>query len=309
MSTAPQFVSGTTASQLGRMACALSLVCHLTFAITLALTVVSGQHPQVVPLAVSSFVEPAEVDARLERFESLNVQTEPLKDTPWEATSGSVGDSSPVVLPEMVESFVEENTALAHLSQVVAVGGTGVGEEGEGAGGDTGPGSFFGLRPLGGKTVFVVDASQSMNHPHPAPAGTRFRRVKLELLKTIGEMPPEEQFFIMFFNDQAVPMPAQQLMEATPEAQQAYLRWMVDVPAQGKTKPLQALLLALQLRPDTIYLLTDGDFPLKISEIVTKANTSGTAIHTIGFGDNTGEEVLKAMARQNGGRYRFISEQ
>ncbi|MFG0334727.1 MAG: VWA domain-containing protein [Maioricimonas sp. JB049] len=195
-------------------------------------------------------------------------------------------------------------------------GGGGAGSlRGQGSGQGTGQGagdgegsSFFGLNAPGRKFVFVVDGSGSMNRPFPGPAKTRFGRVKLELIRTIQQMNEEQQFFIIFFNDNAIPMPATRLMEAVPSAQYNYLRWMTAVEATGMTEPESALMLALRLRPDVIYFLTDGAFKYRVIKRVREANRGRVSIHTIGFGDDEAEKFMKQIASQNYGTYQFIPE-
>src|SRR5690606_18314104 len=174
-------------------------------------------------------------------------------------------------------------------------GGQGQGEAtGQGRGGGSGAGegaaeggAFFGLAAEGRRVVYVVDAPRSMNHPHPGPMKTRFGRVKLELIRSIGAMTPEQEFFIIYFNDQAWPMPATTLMLAVPSVRARYLRWAVEAKASVTPDPEQALLAAVSLRPDVIYFLTDGDFQPRIVERVRRANQrSQVKIHTIGFGDD-----------------------
>jgi hypothetical protein len=137
--------------------------------------------------------------------------------------------------------------------------------------------------------------------------------VKLELLKCVTQMSPEQQFFIVFFNDEAHPMPANRLMEATPDAQRYYLRWMAGMKGGGMTEPESALLLALQLNPDVIYFLTDGAFKFRVVGRVHEMNRGGITIHTVGFGDKTGfggdgaERFMQMIADQNGGTYQFVS--
>ena len=173
-------------------------------------------------------------------------------------------------------------------------------------GGEPGNPAFFGIHLKDEDAVFVVDGSLSMNYPHPGPSKTRFGRVKLELLKTIANMSDEQKFFMIFFNQNAVPMPADRMMEATPGSQQRYLTWMTQLKAAGQTNPEQALLLALYLQPDVIYFLTDGDFDYKVVPTVTQANSKSIRIHTIGFGDDRGEKFLKEIAKFNNGTYRFV---
>jgi len=180
--------------------------------------------------------------------------------------------------------------------------------EGDGDGeGDGNGGTFFGLTAEGRRVVYVVDASRSMNHPHPGPMKTRFGRVKLELVKSIGAMAPEQEFFIVYFNDQAWPMPATSMKLAVPSARQRYLRWAVEAKASGTTDPEQALLIALRLNPDVIYFLTDGAFhPTVVDHVRAANNRERVTIHTIGFGDDGGEVLLKEIAFQNWGTYQFI---
>lgn len=183
--------------------------------------------------------------------------------------------------------------------------GTGMGS-GTGSGIGRGKGGFFGLKVKGKSTVFVVDASRSMNLPHPGPSHTRFNRVKLELVRTISSMSENERFFIIFFGDQAYPMPANRMMEAEAPARRRFLSWMQGCQAVGRTFPQQALLLALQLEPDQVYFLTDGEFDYNVVPTVTAANSEGVPIHTIGFSDDRGENLLLEIARRNKGTYTYI---
>jgi len=192
--------------------------------------------------------------------------------------------------------------------------GTGKGNgNGSGTGSGTGNGDgkgksgFFGLKVKEKSTVFVVDASRSMNLPHPGPSHTRFNRVKLELVRAISSMTENEKFFIIFFGDVTFPMPADYMMEATPQVRRRYLAWMASAMAVGNaTIPDQALQLALQLGPDQIYFLTDGEFRPMVVPAVTAANQKGIPIHSIGFSDNRGENVLLEIARLNNGTYTYI---
>src|SRR5690606_33907931 len=103
------------------------------------------------------------------------------------------------------------------------------------------------------------------------------------------------------FNDRALPMPSSTAVRATRSAQEKYLRWAAEFRADGFTNPEQALALALNLRPDVVYFLTDGRFPAKIVDEVTRANRTGVKIHTIGFADDEGEDLLRAIADHNWG--------
>ena len=68
----------------------------------------------------------------------------------------------------------------------------------------------------------------------------------------------------------------------------------------------EALKKALELKPDVIYLLTDGVFKPDAVDEVTKLNTHGVSIHTFCIGDAAGEGLVKAIASKNNGKYMFV---
>ncbi len=222
--------------------------------------------------------------------------------------------------------------------------GSGLGRgQGQGIGAGRGDGkSFFGLAAEGKSFVYVLDCSLSMNHPHDSESKTRFRKMKLELANSLKHLKPEQDFFIVFFNHEAVPMPADRLVSAAPENQQHFLSWVDQVPAMGDTDPTGALSVALKLRPDVIYFLTDGCFNGPANEIVRSIQQSRTVINTFSFefgltekqqaglelmrqkksnaamtklGESTyrqmreiltAEQVLQGLAQHNGGKYYVI---
>jgi len=186
--------------------------------------------------------------------------------------------------------------------------GAGMGN-GVGDGVGDGDGAYFGMKSDRKSFVFVVDASSSMNRPYPGFTKSRFGRVKLELLKTISQMTPEQKFFVIFFSEDAYPMPARDLVSASPGNQQLYMRWVAEAKALGNTNPEHAIIAALKLKPETIYFLTDGNFNYKTVKAAKRYNLTKIPIHTIGFGDNTGEDRMKEIAQESGGTYRFIPEE
>lgn len=203
-------------------------------------------------------------------------------------------------------------TGLGRRVRTLAARGDGDGAgSGTGTGTGVGPGSgpgFFGIQPPAAtRVVFVVDSSRSMNHPHDSPAKTRFRRVKLELLKCILEMKSDQSFYVVFFSNETTPMPAASLQPARPGVRDPFLKWVGEAPSGGgPTNPLGALELALRLQPDVIYFLTDGEFDGRINRRLLALEQRQTVIHTFAFGETLGEEVLKTLAAHNRGKYQFI---
>lgn len=203
--------------------------------------------------------------------------------------------------------------------------------------------SFFGLRPVGRRIVYVLDCSRSMNHPHDTEAKTRFKRMKLELIKSIQGMGPESEFYLIFFNDFAIPMPSPVPVQAAEQPKLKYLYWMKDLKADGNTEPRLALQHALRLQPDIVYFLTDGSFTYRVQQDLLSLPSSKTEIHTFAFDapftdnmrraynrllddDRTGaretagsrsdyrklveafssHDFMKRMAKRHGGRFRLI---
>jgi hypothetical protein len=187
-------------------------------------------------------------------------------------------------------------------------GGSGGGGNG-GSGGGSGGGmksSFFGIHADARRVVYVVDASTSMNRPYDGEAKTRFGQMKLELAKSILSLKPEQQFFIIFFNEHPIPMPANGMANAIGENQQQYLTWMASVPATGLTDPRPSISQAMSLNPDVVYFLTDGAFPRDVQSDLSKLKQRSVQINTIAFGDIKAEKSLKPLAMRNGGRFAFV---
>lgn len=298
--------AGTLSAVIG------SAIVHVVLIAVLSFILLPLPQPESLHVVQTTFSDPADKPPALLQIENekpveqmelhasqsflTSVDTSPATAKPFNESVALHREMSFTGLPtaslgEGVEALVE----VAGASPVVGP-----------PGGKPGEPSFFGIDLKDEDAVFVVDGSLSMNYPHPGPAKTRFGRVKLELLKTITNMSEEQKFFMIFFNQNAVPMPAERMMEATAGSQKRYLTWMTQLKAAGQTNPEQALLLALYLKPDVIYFLTDGDFDYKVVPSVTQANQANIRIHTIGFGDDRGEKFLKEIAKFNDGTYRFV---
>jgi hypothetical protein len=97
-------------------------------------------------------------------------------------------------------------------------GGDGEGDgEGNGRGGRPGGDMFFGIAAGGRKIVYVIDCSGSMLAPHFSEDKTRFQRLKREMHRSIDALPRDREFFVIFFSDSSLPMPAKSLQPASKE--------------------------------------------------------------------------------------------
>ena len=95
-------------------------------------------------------------------------------------------------------------------------------------------------------------------------------------------------------------------LTGTVDNKRQHLEWVVKVQGGGGTDPREALKLALGLKPDVIYLLTDGVFDPKVAAEVTKLNRQKVSIHTFCFGNDSGESLLQETARKNNGTSKFV---
>jgi hypothetical protein len=177
-------------------------------------------------------------------------------------------------------------------------------EDGETAAAST---EFFGVGGYGQSFVYVVDCSDSMNE-----AG-KFDRARYELMQSIEQLASDQRYFVIFFNDGAHPMDANELVLATKKEVARTAEWVGYVEARGGTYPLPALLFALSLRPDAVYFLSDGQFdPMTIAQIRYRnrpnyrLGTQPIPIHTIAFVDRATERLMRAIAGNSGGEYRFV---
>jgi hypothetical protein len=66
--------------------------------------------------------------------------------------------------------------------------------------------------------------------------------------------------------------------------------------------------MAIRMKPDAIYLLTDGEFDTGVIEkvIAAQPQSKKIPIHTIAFESQAGEATLQTISRVTGGTYRHV---
>ena len=214
-----------------------------------------------------------------------------------------VTDTFSSEMPELrLPAPAEENSNVKSKSGSSKRGrGRGKGDkDGDGHGGT----SFFGKTLAVDSIAYVIDASGSMQ-------GARFRRARQELVKALKEMRPEQQFYIVFYTDQTYPLywpnSVAELQAATPFNLQKTGLWLEKAQTSGGTEPQQAMRIALALKPDVVFLLSDGDIPAATRAIVLQENAR-SVIHTIALGSNKGAVVMNQIAAENNGEFKFIPD-
>jgi len=163
------------------------------------------------------------------------------------------------------------------------------------------------------QVVFVIDRSGSM-------AGT-FDLVRLEMLRNIGRMRPEQEFHVILFAaDRPIEGPARRLVSATRANSIAAADFLVGVKAEGRTHVLPALRRAFAVlgpsgkKAKLIYLLTDGVFTddanEKVLDVIRRLNADRSVhINTFLYGHRPpdAERIMKRIADENVGRYKYVT--
>jgi hypothetical protein len=183
------------------------------------------------------------------------------------------------------------------------------------AGGGNAAASLFGITGNGNRIVYVVDRSDSMN----GNGGRPLLAAKRQLIESLGALKPSQFFQFVLYNDQARPYQnsaaagAVQMIQAEPAAIASARAYIESVSAFGGTNHSDALRLALRMRPDIIFFLTDGLIPSlsirELDEIARIANSYGTTIHGIEFGTSPTADpssFVPRLAANCGGKYRYF---
>src|SRR6185312_3379320 len=97
-------------------------------------------------------------------------------------------------------------------------------------------------------------------------------RAKIELRKSILRLQSPQRYKVIFYNDQPVPISGELPNSADQESKNQLIHWLRAIEPDGGTDPRAALALALALRPDAIFLLSDGEYPERTAESIARKN-------------------------------------
>lgn len=170
--------------------------------------------------------------------------------------------------------------------------------------------SFFGSYAQGGKFVYVIDSSRSMK-------GDRWSVARQKLIESLKTLEKGQEFFVicfdeqtsLLFNCQPQEMEFKKVNDVVIERVSRWLRSRTLGPA---TMPAQALQLALAMRPDAIFILSDGELqddsiPMLRMINVDAGSKHKTPIHAIHLISEQGMETLKQLAVENSGSFRHVA--
>lgn len=172
----------------------------------------------------------------------------------------------------------------------------------------------FGAAGSGNTFVYVFDRSASMEGFQGRPIAA----AKRELIKSLQHLESTNQFQIIFYNDRTTvfnPRAPQnaRLLFGDESNKRAAERFVGSIVANGGTRHLEPLKMALSLSPDVIFFLTDADEPqLTTTELnaVSQLNERvGATINAIQFGAGPfqgDDNFLVKLARRNNGQHVYV---
>ncbi len=177
-----------------------------------------------------------------------------------------------------------------------------------------GTAKFFGLQASGNEFVFVVDSSRSMDESR------KWSRATTELLESVERLGKNQTFCVFFFdrdvhlmfNEKASKLA---MVPATERNKTKLRRWIKSISFGGDTRPLSSMRFALNMKPDAVFLLSDGEFHDDTVSFLRAANLvrdddgethAKTVIHTICFQSEAGRTTLEVIAKDHAGTFRFV---
>ncbi len=228
------------------------------------------------------------------------------------------------------------------------VGTAGMGDGGDGGSGMGGIGSgvsFMGVQSEGSKILLIFDVSTSVVNK-AAKAGMPLSRIKEETSALIGKLPISSRFGVIQFTRNYKPF-KNELLPATDQNRADGMAWvesewvesgMMQASGPVKSNPtgiIGVLALAAKMKPDLVFLISDGSFQWKppAGEEASKGEVSSygedvpfdrigralgdfqkslpepAKINFIGFGMDPEDqsEIRRLISRHgNGGKFREI---
>lgn len=178
--------------------------------------------------------------------------------------------------------------------------------------------SFFGAAASGNCFCYVIDGSESMR-------GGPWEAAKAELLRSLSTMKESHRFYIIFFNQNlnAISMPGEREpatspLYATPTNLKHARNWIETLRIERGAPPNAALIHAIELEPDAIYLLADGATKIDLPEFLRSKNRTSdfisgeqvrVPIHAIAFySAESGQKLMKQVAAENKGQFIYVPD-
>jgi len=184
--------------------------------------------------------------------------------------------------------------------------GRGQGEDKTGTSGNL---SIFGAPARGRTFAMLIDRSASMGDQGLGA----IRSAANEFAEQLQSLNEQQRVQLITYHAAPAQLAAHWL-PATDQNKQKLVDHLLGLPAFGSTNHTAALVTALKLRPEVIFLLTDGDDPGMDNgqlRIVREQARGRTTIHTVHFGRGAqgvgdSNHFMRRLASDNGGNYVYV---
>jgi hypothetical protein len=176
---------------------------------------------------------------------------------------------------------------------------------------------FFGVKATGNTFVYIVDCSPSMKKDGA------FEAAKQEIGRSLMSMKPTQRFHLMFFGKEieslfVEPGKVEEYpIYATPANVQKAIEWLGRSSIQKEGwPPNDSLNKAIDMQPDGIFMLFDGDTRSDVAKHLSKVNRTAdilsepgpkVPIHVIHFFQEDFAAAMRKVANENAGSYRFVA--
>lgn len=309
-------VSHTVRGMTGWM---ISMVLHLTLILLLAVVTLGVAGKKPISLLIDQPVSSDDLvtfDIVIDTDAGSDLQmeiesTEPIQLSTEEDLAPVLTDALKVTGPQTLQDDYEQISS-SGIERILnsANDGTNKGVK------------FFGVKGKGSRFVFIIDCSGSMDEYG------RWRRAVRELKSSINNLMEPQQFLVLLYNSYTVGMNNQdaRLVTASRENQTIAINWLAKQTPFGNTYVATSLKTAFEIRPDAIFLLSDGEFDdLALVKSVLqhyngpqgKSNQTSTLesppdhmipVHTISLGGKSGAWTMREIAEQNQGTHTAIDD-
>jgi hypothetical protein len=170
--------------------------------------------------------------------------------------------------------------------------------------------SFFGTKVDGRRILYILDNSGGMKDGG-------LEALVEELTRSVESLSPKQEFYVIFYSDMVYPLfhprPVDRFVPANGRFKQRLKMWLDTVELSVGNSVDQAMLAATMIRPDAVYLLTDGDVNTTPDgrKLAALLDTTGRdfPIHTFGIGMRESSKAaanLRQVAEANDGTFRIV---
>ena len=312
----------------------LSLCIHLAMMLSLAFFLIGGNGRQRGGIELWAESSSAQEDQRLDVLEISSTSIEVAPESVEEEATKSITELNS---DRKVEDATRDALNLAAIlatssqersddvAQGLAAAGTASEGESENNGAPSGGANrasdgngayFFGTYASGQRFVFIIDSSRSMLE------GRRWATARRELVRALQSLSPDQEFFVIGFDSTAKPMfgqfpPNSKFLHPTEGNIDRLNRWVGTILHGGSTLPASSIGIALRMKPDAIFLLSDGEIQdTTIQDLRVynrRMNSKGTPeaivpIHTVLLHSMAGLMTLQTIADENDGVFTPVTK-